>query len=517
MTGVDYHPAGMIEGLSLGNGVEETWGYDPLRLWADTHQVQHSTETLLAHTYTHDPVGNLETWQRDEGTWAMTYDSLDRLTSTGTESYGYDPTGNLIRKQDTDYAYDNRLHVHAVTQAGADRYEYDANGNMTLREEGGVTYEQAFDVENRLVAVTVTQGITSTVVHYGYDGDSNLSWREAGGAVELRIGDDVIIRGLAEPSPPPYTIYLPLVARNAGGEPGFRAVAFEGERYYRLGGQVVGWRVGSSTDNDVYWLHGDQLGSVARVTDEDGEQVLARGYDAWGDEAWATGVLTLPLGYTGQQYDVDTGLLYLHARWYYPRLARFVSPDTIVPEPGNPQDLNRYAYVRNNPLRYVDPTGHWYGPDPYDLAGIETLEEAYAYAAMTGDESVLRWSGGTDDPPFMTLDEAASLTVDLMPVVGDVKGFAEVFTGEDLLTGESLGAWRWLGLVALSEVRHLRHADEVIDAAKFASRSDEIFELGRKMGPVEEMHWIPKQFHPRLEQLYPQIDKMLLEFTEPLE
>ncbi|MDY7078088.1 MAG: hypothetical protein SXV54_14330 [Chloroflexota bacterium] len=133
-----------------------------------------------------------------------------------------------------------------MTQAGADRYEYDANGNMTLREEGGVTYEQAFDVENRLVAVTVTTGITPTVVRYGYDGDGNLVWREAGGAVELRIGDDVIIRGLAEPSPPPpspHTIYLPLVARNAGGEPGFRAVAFEGERYTAWAGRS--WAGGS--------------------------------------------------------------------------------------------------------------------------------------------------------------------------------------------------------------------------------------------------------------------------------
>ncbi|MDY7078094.1 MAG: RHS repeat-associated core domain-containing protein [Chloroflexota bacterium] len=277
-------------------------------------------------------MGNLETWQRDEGTWAMTYDSLDRLTGTGTENYGYDPAGNLIRKQDTDYAYDNRLHVHAVTQAGADRYEYDTNGNMTLREEGGVTYEQAFDVENRLVAVMVTQGITSTVVHYGYDGDGNLAWREAGGEVELRIGDDVIIRGLVEPSPPPpspYIIYLPLVARNAGGEPGVRAVPFEGERYYRLGRQAVGWRIGSSTDNVVYWLHGDHLGSIARVTNESGAEVLAQGYDAWGEATWATGSLTLPLGYTGQQFDVDTGLLYLHARWYYPGLARFISADTI--------------------------------------------------------------------------------------------------------------------------------------------------------------------------------------------
>ncbi|MCS6847506.1 MAG: RHS repeat-associated core domain-containing protein [Anaerolineae bacterium] len=43
---------------------------------------------------------------------------------------------------------------------------------------------------------------------------------------------------------------------------------------------------------------------------------------------------------------------------YSPLLARFLSPDSLVPNPANPVDLNRYAYVRHNPLKYVNPTGH---------------------------------------------------------------------------------------------------------------------------------------------------------------
>jgi hypothetical protein len=50
--------------------------------------------------------------------------------------------------------------------------------------------------------------------------------------------------------------------------------------------------------------------------------------------------------------------MYYRARFYHPALGRFVSADTIVPEPGQPQDFNRYAYVRNNPLIYIDPSGH---------------------------------------------------------------------------------------------------------------------------------------------------------------
>ena len=46
------------------------------------------------------------------------------------------------------------------------------------------------------------------------------------------------------------------------------------------------------------------------------------------------------------------------SRAYDPAIGRFVSPDSIVPEPGNPQSLNRYSYVYNNPLGYVDPSGN---------------------------------------------------------------------------------------------------------------------------------------------------------------
>ena len=61
--------------------------------------------------------------------------------------------------------------------------------------------------------------------------------------------------------------------------------------------------------------------------------------------------------FTGQRRDATIGLYDYNARWYDPALGRFVQPDPLVPDPGNPQALNRYTYVYNNPLRYTDPTG----------------------------------------------------------------------------------------------------------------------------------------------------------------
>jgi len=63
--------------------------------------------------------------------------------------------------------------------------------------------------------------------------------------------------------------------------------------------------------------------------------------------------------YTGQRWDPGTGLYFYNAWWYDPALGRFAQPDTLVPDPGSPQALKRYAYVTNNPLRYTAPTGHW--------------------------------------------------------------------------------------------------------------------------------------------------------------
>ncbi len=60
----------------------------------------------------------------------------------------------------------------------------------------------------------------------------------------------------------------------------------------------------------------------------------------------------------GQTHDTTTGLMHYNARYYDPLLGRFISADTIIPNPADPQQLNRYSYVTNNPVSYNDPDGH---------------------------------------------------------------------------------------------------------------------------------------------------------------
>jgi RHS repeat-associated protein len=85
------------------------------------------------------------------------------------------------------------------------------------------------------------------------------------------------------------------------------------------------------------------------------------------------------LGYTGQrELDPEMGLMDYKARFYSPYLNQFTQPDTIVSDPYNPQDWNRYAYARNNPVKYTDPSGH----RPIEGCGDDGTRACYA----SGDE-----------------------------------------------------------------------------------------------------------------------------------
>jgi RHS repeat-associated protein len=94
--------------------------------------------------------------------------------------------------------------------------------------------------------------------------------------------------------------------------------------------------------------------------------------------------------FTGQKQD-GTGLLYYNARYYDPALGTFISPDMLVPDPGLVLDYNRYMYVRGNPLRYTDPSGHYTNDEIMqhfgcsDWACVEAfLNDGGSYAGMWG-------------------------------------------------------------------------------------------------------------------------------------
>lgn len=105
---------------------------------------------------------------------------------------------------------------------------------------------------------------------------------------------------------------------------------------------------------ETYYYHGDHLGSSNVITNDTGEQVALYEYSPFGEVSHQSGSYTTDIKYTGKIQD-DTGLYYYGARYYDSVLGRFITPDSIVQAPSDPQSLNRYAYCRNNPVKYVDP------------------------------------------------------------------------------------------------------------------------------------------------------------------
>jgi RHS repeat-associated protein len=112
-------------------------------------------------------------------------------------------------------------------------------------------------------------------------------------------------------------------------------------------------------DSHLTYHHSDHLGSTSIDTDEDGAVVQLVDYYPYGgtrlDEQ--AGEEDNPYKYNGKELDEDTGLYYYGARYYNAELARFTSQDPWGGKLSDPQTLNKYSYVLNNPLNFIDPTG----------------------------------------------------------------------------------------------------------------------------------------------------------------
>ena len=113
-----------------------------------------------------------------------------------------------------------------------------------------------------------------------------------------------------------------------------------------------------STDQKGYYLYNGH-GDTVVIVNEEQEILNTYTYDEWGNIKEETGTFENPYLYAGYYYDEETGNYYLISRYYNPILARFISEDSYRGEYTDPLSLNRYVYVSNNPLIYIDPEGYF--------------------------------------------------------------------------------------------------------------------------------------------------------------
>ena len=126
-------------------------------------------------------------------------------------------------------------------------------------------------------------------------------------------------------------------------------------KYYFAGSTRLAVRTGGT----LRFLLGDHLGSFSVTTDANGAKTASALYKAFGETRYTLGNLGTDYKFTGQREEASLGIYFFNARWMDPSLGRFTSPDSIVPtSTQGTQAWDRYAFVNNNPVRYVDLTGH---------------------------------------------------------------------------------------------------------------------------------------------------------------
>jgi len=339
-----FNALDQLTGISYGNGVSTVNAYYPNSHRLDS-LVTSKSGNLQSLTYTYDQVSDL--LSLSDGVYSSTasaaltnlaYDDLHRLTSltrpaiSQTVSYGYNSIGNVITNGENGtaaYGYGTRL-PHAVKSANGTNYAYDQNGNMLTRGN----QELVYDPDNRLTLVVMP----SSTVAFGYDANGTRLWKQ--GAITNSL--QVWIDGIYEEK--------------------------DGKILYHV---LAGDRIVCTFDSvgiNTEYYHPDQIHSTSVETDGSGNLYQHYEYSAFGQSRYTSSSTAFPVSrrYTAQVLDEETGLYFYGARYYDPQLGRFIQPDTVVSSEFNPQSYDRYGYALNNPLKYVDPSGHapwkWYIP-----------------------------------------------------------------------------------------------------------------------------------------------------------
>ena len=395
VTDFDYAPTQNVTEIHYSSGARTIITYDANEFYRLRRKLTNNGigQNIQDLNYTFDPVGNVKKIVDNSDlntrkTLTYSYDDLHRLIWASAikavgggiydQQYAYDALGNITVKSDEgNYIYggnqgQNVANPHAVTGIVRNgqtlSFSYDQNGNIELI---GNSILYSWDYNNRLASAN-NGGV---IINYGYASD--------GTRVSYSTGTSV-------------TIY-PTKFFNASGN------VFEKNIF--AGDMPIATIKGTGQQADVRFAHTDHLTSANVVTDMGGTVRESLDYYPFGAVRFDSAPTVERRKFAGHLYDLETGLSYMNARYYDGAKGRFFSQDPIYLEAGssaftkkwnnnwrdtklnehndryydqfdrlredkedktalreylsNPQHLNSYSYVTNNPLKYVDPTGEW--------------------------------------------------------------------------------------------------------------------------------------------------------------
>ncbi|MFA9464024.1 MAG: RHS repeat-associated core domain-containing protein [Velocimicrobium sp.] len=379
-----YDTAGRL--LRVGTGVRgqnnfyTSYKYTNEKLTQVQTNGQQSSSTVARDnaTYEYYPDGKLK---------KITYPQLNDNSYLTTE-YSYNPIGRMT-------SLVNKKGSEVLSQF---HYSYDANGNITSVYDGQSEKSYVYDKLNQLVEV---QNWSRKKVNYYYDYRGNRV-REVGGDFNLDLDIDysydqenklkTVTKDTSTTTMSYYADGMRAKKESKAGMTNY---------IYNLSGQLVAeaknyalvesnyvWgpdRVLAKKNNEgeYYYLYNGH-GDVIQVVDRNGNVVNNYEYDEWGNIVYSKETVSNPFKYAGEVYDEETGLYYLRARYYDPKMGRFINEDTYEGQINDALSLNGYSYCNNNPLIHIDPSGHYLTSiaiEAVKIAAVVTVAYvAYRYA-----------------------------------------------------------------------------------------------------------------------------------------
>jgi RHS repeat-associated protein len=327
---------GLIIGAAIGS-ISESWSYNEFAE-PTNYRALFGATLLYALQFTRDALGRAITRTETIGgvasAYTYTYDAADRLTVVTMNgalkaAYTYDGNDNRLNVADDsgprNGAYDNQDRLLSM---GPATYTWTPNGELATRDTGGQVYRYTYDVFGSLLRVSLPNG---TLIEYLVDGRN----RRVGKKVNGTLAQAFLYQGLLRP------------AAELDGAGNVISEFVYGTRenvpeYLIKGGQT-------------YRIICDHLGSSRLVVNvADGQIAQRMDYDAFGRVLADTAPGFQPFGFAGGLYDHDTGLVRFGARDYQAETGRWTAKDPILFSGGQP---NLYAYVHNDPVNWIDPTG----------------------------------------------------------------------------------------------------------------------------------------------------------------
>ena len=484
ITTYEYNLTGRLIKETKPNNITTTYKYDNLKRMIEKTTYNTQSEQLINNKYEYDEVGNktkITIQDKDKNLNSSEiicqetiyqYDKLNQLIqleipNETIEKYIYDALGNRIEKQLIDinnqqanktvtyeYNQENQLKKligqETITGYQATEqldFQYDKRGNLTqIREVDKIIAKYTYNAANKMIETINHQGITTT---YQYDGLGRRTKQQTKDRQTNYIIDTAT----------PYNDVIMTEIKTRQN--------IQKERITYGIGKISSQITEQGEETKQYFIN-NELGSPVKIINEQGQTQTTITYEVYGtpniEEQVTEEIHQINnIGYTTYTQDKTTNLMYAGARYYMPELGRFTSKDTYKGIITQPQSQNNYIYVLNNPLKYVDPTGHWpkWADNAVDWVGDRVNDAGDAIRDTANN--VTDWvknNSDTFDKIGKVVGTVAEVAVGTLTVVGGVAlivgtgGLGAVVLG---VAGVVFGANNvWNGY---NDTRHIMNGD----------------------------------------------------------